>query len=454
MGKPTKTIKEKLETKLSKLRKDENIKITKKQVKVNKHILFRYSTKEIAYTKTRYFPSLKEDIKEEDFTAVILLKHNTLKFISGNMCNPPRGVKKVIDMARHLSPKINKIIVGVEKNEIKGGVVYMTDDLYLTLVSINKEEGVDKVTRVRNRVAPFLKKHYKLESEEENTERDYSLMLQEIIATKKISQKDIAELTSELDGGEYNEVVIRKQINKQAEWLLNSIQTIVDEPDLPKPKAQELGDKFFNFPKTSISGPEDLMEKILTKYGQNIIFGVPALLNINKYVISSTGLPKSQFDILLINHLSDIEIVELKRPDEYLLEYDAKRNKFYICKTLAIATAQSERYISAILKDNDNEFKINGKTIREFIQSQVGDTIILSICRPRALIIIGTIQKIAKPYKDLNSGEKVGVSKKDYEKNLETAYKELKASFRNIEIITYSELLEGARLRLQIAKNN
>jgi hypothetical protein len=453
MGKPTKTVEEKLKTKLSKLREDSNIKVTSKQVKVGKRVLFRYSLKEIAYTKVRYFPSLKEDIKDEDFTAVILLDHPTLKLLSGNICNPPRGVGKVIEMVRHLKPSINKIVVGSEENKVKGNTVYVTDDLYSTLVSINKEEGVDKVTRVRNRVAPFLKESYALEGEEATTERDYSLLLQEIIATKKFSQKDIVELTSDLEGGEYNEIVIEKQINKQAEWLLSSIQTIIDVPELPKAKAQELGNKFFNFSKISISGSEDLMEKILTKYGQNIIFGAPALLNIDKYVVSSTGLPKSQFDILLITPLSDIEIVELKRPDEYLLEYDTGRGKFYMCKTLAIATAQSERYISALYRENDSEFKIDGKTIREFIQAQVGNTITLSICRPKALIVIGTIQRLARPYQSLSVADKAKVTKKDYDKNLETAYKEMKASFKNIDITTYSELLEGARLRLQLAKS-
>jgi hypothetical protein len=331
--------------------------------------------------------------------------------------------------------------------------IFVTYSLYLTLVSINKEEGKDKTTRVRNRVAPFLKDNYKLESENVTTERDYSLLFKELIASKKFTQIDIVALTNELGSGEYNEIVIEKQINKQAEWLLNSIQEIIDEKDLNKIKAQELGNRLFNFPKTTISGPEGLMEKILSKYGQHIIFGVPGLLNIKQYVVSSTGLPNSQFDIILINNLSDIEIVELKRPDEYLFDYDSDRGKFYMNKTLGIATAQSERYISSIYRENDTDFTIDGKTIRDYINSQVGGTVTLSICRPKALIVIGAIQRLAKPYEELSNKDKEKVSKEDYIKNLETAYKELKSSFKNIEITTYSELIEGARLRLQLADN-
>lgn len=454
MGKPTKSIEEKLKTKLLKIINDDNFKVvvTSKQVKVGRKILFKYSKNEITYTKTRYFPTLKKDITEENYTAKIILNHDTLSILTGNICNPPKGVSKFIDMVRHLEPKINNIIIGSDKNKIQNNTVYVTFPLYSTLTGINREEGRDKITRVRNRVAPFLNENYNLETEELLTDRNYTLLLEELIASKKISQKDIISLTNQLESGEYSEIVIEKQINKQAEWLLNSLQTVIDEPELPTEKARELGNNLFSFPKNSISGPEDLMEKILTKYGQHIIFGVPALLNIDKYAVSSTGLPRCQFDIILINYLSDIEIVELKRPDEYLLDYDHSRKKFYMSKALAVATAQSERYISSIYKEHDTDILINGKTIREYIESQISGTITLSICRPKALIIIGTIHRLAKPYEELSAQDKTKVTKKDYEKNMQTAYKEIKASFKNIDITTYTELIEGARLRLQLIK--
>jgi hypothetical protein len=449
MGKPTKTVAQKLQTKLAKLRASGLI-ITSKQVKRNGRVLLRYTPEKISYTKTRYFPSMKEDIVTEDFTADILLDHQTLSILSGQIQNPPRGVSKVLDMVRYGQPRISSITIGGSENKIERNRVFVTYALYSTLTAINREEGKDKVTRVRNRVAPFLKDSFKLETPELTTERDYSLLMSEIIASKEFTQKDIAELTGELESGDLNEIVIERQINKQAKWLLDSMQTIIDEPELTKSKSQELGRQFFNFPKASISGPEKLMEKILTKYGQNIIFGVPALLNVDGFVSSSAGLPRSQFDLLLVNNLSDIEIVELKRPDEHLLEYDEGRNKFYMSKSLGTAAAQSERYISAIYRENDEDLKIQGQSIRDYLQSKVGGTITLSICRPKALIVIGTIQHRAKRYADLSANTKTKVTKISYEKNLDYAYKELKASFKNIDIVTYSELVESARLRLQL----
>lgn len=450
-----KTPAEKLQTKLSKLKEDPKVKVTDKTVKVSNRILFKYSSSEISYTKWRYFPSLKEDIKEEDFSVTIILSELTFRnVLLSNIGKPPRGAGKVIDMIRHVKNDVDKIVIGGEINKITGKIVYITHELYLILTSIDKEEGKDKVTRVRNRVAPFLEQNYSLSSAVVETQRDYGLLLQEIIASKRFSQSDIVALTDQLESGEQNEVVIEKQISKQAEWLLEAIQKIIDEPDLNKSKAQKFGSEIFGFSKASISGPEGLMEKILTKYGQHIVFGVPALLNTKKYVVSNQGHSKSQFDLLLINILSDIEVVELKRPDEILLDYDSGRGKFYPSKTLGIAIAQSERYISALYREHDTDFKIEGVTIREFIESQVAGTITLSICRPKALIVIGTVQRIVKPYSELADNIKSKVTKADYDKNAEDAYREIKASLKNIDITTYTELVEGARLRLQIEKGD
>ena len=452
MTRVIKTVQQKLQTKLVKI-VNERVKVTKTQVKVDNQVLFKYSPVKIEYTKTRFFPSLKNDIVSEDFLVTILLDSETFKILSSNICKPPKGARIVLDIIRDLEPSINHIIIGGNQCKIQNNVLYITNSVYSTFLLINREEGADKKVRVKNRIAPFLKDEFSLECEAAESDRDYSLLLKELLASKKVSQEDIVALTNELEVGENNEVVINNRINKQTEWLLSAMQIIIDKPKLPKTEAQNLGHELFGFPRATISGPEGLMEKILTEYGQHIIFGVPALLNTKKYVISSTGLPNCQFDIILINCLSDIEIVELKRPDEYLFNYDPSRGKFYMTKTLSIATAQSERYISTFYKGNDPDFKIDGKSIREYIDSQFGGTIELSICRPKALIIIGAIHRLAKNYDNLSPANKLKVLREDYDKNLESAYKELKASFKNIEVTTYTEIIEGAKLRFQSGDN-
>lgn len=284
-----------------------------------------------------------------------------------------------------------------------------------------------------------------------DSEKDYSLLLQEILNSGKISQQDLLSLTGQLKAGDSSEVVIQRQINKQASWLIDGLQEIIDTK-LTVPKAKELGNRLFGLAKSEIKGPEHLMEIILAKYGQYTLFGVPVLLHTKKYVIHKLGLPRSQFDLILINHLSDLEVVELKRPDAIVLDYDEGRGKFYASTDLSIAVSQAERYISAVYKDNDDDYLIQGLKIKEYINKQIGGTMTVEITRPTALIIIGSYTSISKEYDELSDPVKKKVSKLQYDENSLRAYKELKGAYKNINILTYSELIDSARTRLELNK--
>ena len=157
--------------------------------------------------------------------------------------------------------------------------------------------------------------------------------------------------------------------------------------------------------------------------------------------------------MILITHLGDIEVVELKRTDETILDYDSSRGKFYPSKSLSIAVAQAERYITAVTKDNDEEYKIDGKKIREYINEQVGGTTFIETVRPTALILIGSWKTLTKDYNKLTAETRKKVSESDYNDNGLRAYREIKNSYRNLKILNYSELLEHARTRLEIMKN-
>jgi len=450
MPRHIKTVPEKFQTKLSKVPTDGRLSVTRNSIKVDNKVLLTFSDTQVKYTTTRYYESKKEDVIDEDFTVIILLDHDTLNLFSTSLYNPPRKCKTIIKLFSDENPQINSIVIGGSENKVDGNVVYIKYDTFHTFSLINNEEAVDKNVRIKARVQPFLQTDFNLEIEVPETNRNYSLLIDEAIASGKLSSEDIIKVTNQLGIGDATEIVIEQQITKQAEWLLNSMQEVVDEEELSKSKAQELGKRIFNIPKNQISGPEDLMEIILTKYGKNIIFGVPALLNVNSYIKSKQlGVSNSQIDIILINHLSDIEIVELKRSDKPLLEYDSNRGKFYISKDLAMAVSQCERYISAFYKDNDDQYTIGTKTIREFIIEEVGGAIELSICRPTSLVVMGSIQRITKPYEKLSTKAKSKISKAEYNANAERAYKELKSAYKNVQITTYTELIEGARLRLQ-----
>ena len=448
MNRHLKTAEEKFRTKLDNLLEEDDVILKNNSVLYKEKKIFSFNKEKVSYGKTRISPARKQEFYEEEYNVTIILNHENLSILSSNIINPPKGARIIHRFLKNHVDDIKEIIIGSDQDKISDGRVEITKYLYHTIISIDREEGAERTVRVENRIRPFLKNNFKLKNlPDKKNKRDYALLLKEIISSKEITSTDIVFLTKELEPGEDSRVVITQQIDKQTEWLLEILREIIDEPKLTKAKAQEFGKKYFNYPKIRITGPEHLMEKILSDYGKNIIFGVPALLNTDKYVISE--LPRVQFDIILIDSLSDVEIVELKRPDIPVLDYDKSRNKFYPSKSLSVAIGQSERYITTFYKDNDEQFKINGKKIREYIKDEVEGSIELSITRPTALIVIGVMDGFVKKYEVLSEKIKNKITKKEYYKNAEQAYRELRNTHKNIKIITYTELVEGADLRLK-----
>lgn len=441
---------QKLETKIRNLiDEDSLISMLNNEVKAQNFILFNYDNDIISYSRYRYYPTKVENIIEENFEVKFLLSHDNLSLLSSNICNPPKWAKIIIDLFRKASnPNINSLFIGYTENKIENNNLYVTKDFYDIILQINKEESKSKVLRFNNRVKPFLESSFNIDMDEQDNDTNYSLLLQEIIASWQISQDDIISLSNQLKQWNEINVVIEKQIIKQSEWLINKLQEILDAWKLNKLKAKELWHTHFGFSKNNIKWPEHLMEKILTKYWKYTLFWVPVLLNTDKYVINSWWLSRSQFDIILINHLSDIEVVELKRPDVNILEFDIWRCKFYASKELSMAISQAERYISAVYKDNDDDYLINWQKIKDFLNDQIWWTMTVEICRPKALIIMWTYSTIAPSYDLLDTRTKSKISDTDYNKNYLQAYKELKEAYKNIHILSYSELVENARTRI------
>lgn len=444
-----KTILEKLETKLKTIDNYEQIVRVGDSFQIENEVFLENIDNTLVYGEKRYFPNLTDPIKEENFSVSVILNHENLRYINSNPINPPKGSKKIFDVFRSLPNfQINRIIIGSQENSMNDGILSVTREMYNQILDIDSEERQEKNVRVFNRMVPFFHAQFNINTENIEVDRNYNLLLQEILASGEFTQADLIQLTANLEAGEASTIVIEKQVSKQIQWLVETIEEILEEDKLNKTKAKNIGFEKFGYTKISVNGPEHLMEKILTDFGQYSLFGVPALLNTNKYVIHE-GVSRSQFDLILINHLGDIELVELKRPDQYLFEFGDGRGKFYPTKDLAIAIAQLERYITAVYKDNDDEYLIDNKRIRAFINDKIGDEMYFESIRPKGLIIIGSWQKLCKPYNDLTENQRNKISEEHYNNDSLQAYKELKNSLKNISIITYSELLENARTRLQ-----
>jgi hypothetical protein len=451
MAGPTKTVEAKLKTKIKNIVKGYVVEIDG-TVQFNGTVLFSFDENTVKYGLNRYFPSQIDSLSEDDFKVTIPLNHVNLKYISTSNANPPKFAYGVVKMFRDHDNTIEHIVIGASENNIDDTTLNITSQLYEDFVKINSEEAKIKASSYKNRLRPFLSENFGIEYDEEEIDRDYGVLLREVINSGQITQDDIISLTQELEFGDSANVVIEKQVNKQVKWLIDTIELILEIENFTKPKAKDFGNEHFKFTKVSITGPEHLMEMILEKYGQFTLFGVPALLNTDKYVVHERNLSRSQFDLILINHLGDVEVVELKRSDEILLDFDSNRKKFYPSKTLSIGIAQSERYISAVLKSNDEDYTIHGKKIGEYLNDELGGVITIDAVRPSALVIIGSDRTIYKSYNDLSLSVQGKITRQAYNDNGDMAFKELKGTYRNIKILTYSELLTNARTRLELFK--
>lgn len=446
-----KTVEEKLETKLNSLNQYDQIQRIGNLFQIDDELFLEITADALVYGRFRFHPQNIDPVHEDNYSVTIRLSHENLKYLNSNPINPPKGARNVYNIFRRIQGlEINRIVIGVPENSLEAGILGVTGVMYDYIQQISREEGIEKDIKVFNRTVPFLVNQFGIDIQGLVVDRNYGLLLQEIIESGQFSQADLISLTENLEEGESANVVIERQVLKQVEWLIDEIELILEEDRLTVPAAKRIGYESFGYAKVSVRGPEHLMEKILTDYGQYSLLGVPALLNTGKYVIHD-GVARCQFDLILINHLGDIELVELKRPDQYLFEFGDGRGKFYPSKDLAIAISQLERYITAVYKDNDEEYLIGGLKIRDFINGEVGNELYVESIRPKGLIIIGSWQKLCKPYEQLSVAQRAKITKENYRDDSMQAYKELKHSLKNISIMTYSELLETARTRLQLA---
>lgn len=445
---------QKLETRIQRiLRDNENVVQDGRKLKFEGQLLIQYTDNHVNYSKRRYYPTNEVKIGLDDFKVQIILDNNTVELV--NSIKPPKFAGDLIRFFRnHHNENINQIVIGSEVNRIHGSNLFMQYSVYDLLRRFNVEEGRDKRIKYTQRASPIIHQNYGFEIEVDENARDYQALLEEIIVSGQITQADIQSLTEQLEPGIITDNVIRQRVNRQVEWLINCVEQILDVDNLTLQNAKQLGSSLFGYRKADIRYQEELMERILTDFGQYSFFGVPALINTNKFVLDDQGLPRSQFDILLINHIGEVEIVELKRPDKWLLDFDSGRNKFYASVDLSIAIAQTERYISSIIHENDSNLRINNQTIREFITSELEGVSYRESVRPTGLIIMGSSQKIYKPYNLLSEAKRNTLSEERYRQNGLRAYRELKDSHKNIKIIDYSELMESARARILLADEN
>ncbi len=132
-------------------------------------------------------------------------------------------------------------------------------------------------------------------------------------------------------------------------------------------------------------------------------------------------------DFLLINQDMFLDVLEIKTPMAPLVSYDKNHQNYYLSSELMKAIAQTEKYIDQVSSASLELERYLSKSLR----------FPFGVVRPGGLIIVGS--------------EKGFEGQKDPAKAKED-FRRLRGTFKNIRIITYTELLMGLRNRITILK--
>lgn len=133
---------------------------------------------------------------------------------------------------------------------------------------------------------------------------------------------------------------------------------------------------------------------------------------------ANIGVVDTRFpDFLLVTHDEYLDILEIKTPVTQLLAYDKSHNNYFWTPELSKAVSQTENYIHEVY------------TLADKVRSKIRDKygIELRVVRPRGVIIAGNTNQFLK------------------NKKIADDYRLLSQSLKNINIVTYDELL----IRLQ-----
>lgn len=187
-------------------------------------------------------------------------------------------------------------------------------------------------------------------------------------------------------------------------------------------------------------GKEYAWQKYFEMYGSYLLFGsieesIPeSWLRIN----SDLRNKDSRLDLLTINRYGFLDIVELKRSDEYLFKLDESHDNIVPTSKLSTAISQVNNYLMLMPHDPENSELIKGA------ESATG------------MLVIGSDDYLMKPdaIKKYASDNNISISL--VKKKIRKALRDLNYSYAHIQIVLYDELLDNlerfiSQMKIEIA---
>lgn len=168
---------------------------------------------------------------------------------------------------------------------------------------------------------------------------------------------------------------------------------------------------------------ENLWQKYFEKYLLYLVFSYKKIYP--KIEFKDIDGDKKYPDFIGINHYNGLDIIEIKTHLKNAVTWDSSHKNFSFSSELSRAVIQTMNYMDAIVQkrfeNNSDENKITNMTEEE------------NLYHPRGIIIISSDHKLTKS--KLNKAK---------ERSLKRDFTKLRNSLHNIEILTFSEILQIA----------
>lgn len=174
-------------------------------------------------------------------------------------------------------------------------------------------------------------------------------------------------------------------------------------------------------------GQEYAWQRYFELYGSYLLFGsmekqIPqAAVTLN----SKLRATNSDLDLLTINRYGFLDVVELKKSDEYLFKIDDSHDNFVPTPKLSTAISQVNNYLMLLPYSQEDGELVKGA------ESATG------------MLVFGTKKSLMKKEHIEKYMNKTGMTIEVVEAKLRKALRDLNYSYAHIEIVLYDELLDN-----------
>lgn len=331
--------------------------------------------------------------------------------------------------------------------KISEKTIHIPESIFIEVAS-DSYEVFKKGKSSKNRLETYLKNKLKLKYTNKAPKEittidkgDFSFMVERFNLKNKNKKKDYEKFLDNEDTKNlefFTEKLIKDEvfspdflrsldeffIKEKLKDIISIGREIIDlgTGDMETEKAKKVIAKITDN-STDIKQLENLWQKYFEKYLLYLVFSYKKIYP--KIEFKDIDGDKKYPDFIGINHYNGLDIIEIKTHLKNAVTWDSSHKNFSFSSELSRAIIQTMNYMDAVVQkrfqNNPDEKKITNMTEEE------------NLYHPRGIIIISSDKKLTKS--KLNQAK---------EKSLKRDFTKLRNSLQNIEILTFSEILQIA----------